>query len=76
LDSVVVLRCDFDLGSHPGNERKKMKVGDLVHFHGHCGIIVEVTASATLVKWLDEYGPVEDVDNYSSLGLEVISASR
>ncbi len=53
-----------------------MKIGDLVHFHGHCGIIVEVTASATLVKWLDEYGPVEDVDNYSSLGLEVISASR
>jgi len=53
-----------------------MKIGDLVYFHGHCGIIVEVTASATLVKWFEEHAPVEDVDNYSSLGLEVISASR
>ena len=53
-----------------------MKIGDLVRFRGSVGIIVCVDVWATLVKWLDEYGPVEDVDNYSSLGLEVISASR
>jgi hypothetical protein len=54
-----------------------MKVGDLIHFRGHpgCyGIIVEVTAWATLVHWND--GEVEDVNNYSHLSLEVISESR
>ena len=53
-----------------------MKVGDLVRFRGSVGIIVCVDIWATLVKWLDEYGEVEDVDNYSHLSLEVISASR
>ncbi len=51
-----------------------MKVGDLVHFRSHYGIIVEVTAWATLVHWND--GEVEDVNNYSHLNLEVISESR
>ena len=51
-----------------------MKVGDLVRFRGHIGIIIESTAWATLVCWNN--GEVEDVDNYAHLNLEVISESR
>ena len=53
-----------------------MKAGDLVRFRGSVGIIVCVDAWATLVKWLAEYGEIEDVDNYAHLRLEGISASR
>ncbi len=51
-----------------------MKIGDLVHFRGHYGVIIEVTDWATLVRW--NRGEVEDVNNYSHLSLEVISENR
>ena len=74
MDSVVVLRCDFDLGSHPGNERKKMKVGDLVICNEYLAIVIVSDAYETLIRWLDD-GVVEDADNYT-LGLEVVSEGR
>jgi len=51
-----------------------MKVGDLVRFRGHIGIIIESTCAATLVCW--NSGEVEDVDNYAHLNLEVLNESR
>jgi len=53
-----------------------VKVGDLVRYHNSIGIIVCVNSDATLVKWLDDIGEVEDVENYAGLSLEVISESR
>ena len=53
-----------------------MKVGDLVRYCHSIGIIVCVDSGATLVKWLDDIGEVEDVENYVGLSLEVISESR
>ena len=50
-----------------------MKVGDLVEYNGYIGIIIESNEwGEILVQWCDDE-EIEDVSNYPSLELQVIS---
>ena len=51
----------------------QMKVGDLVEYNGYIGIIIESNEwGEILVQWCDDE-EIEDVSNYPSLELQVIS---
>ena len=53
----------------------RLKVGDLVQFTRHLGVIILANDDATLIRWFDD-GSIESVENYRYLSLKVISASR
>jgi len=52
-----------------------MKVGDLIEFNKYIGLVIEASEWATLVQWLGD-GEIEDVSNYSSISIRVVSESR
>ena len=52
-----------------------MKVGDLVQFARHLGVIIQANDDATLIRWFED-GSIESVENYKYVSLKVISASR
>ena len=47
-----------------------MKVGDLIQYNSHIGLIIKSDEWATLVQWRDD-DVVEDVANYFSEGMEI-----